>query len=437
MVAKTLPLIDIDRLQIGIYVVLDLGWKNHPFLRSRFVIRSEAQLAQLRGLGIDQVRWSPELSECEPLPGEAAAAAAPGLPSPAPLATPAAPTKLMEPVSLDEWDSLSEHWIEDEYEGVAARHAALLAALADHPETARGAAEDLAETVATALSECDRPTVRLLTDKAGQEQGGHEIAVAALSLLLGREIGLEDAALRQLSMAALLHDMGKLRLPPALREDSGTLAASQLAAWRRHVEHGVDMGREMQLDADVLRSISEHHEHVDGSGFPGGLRGDQLSASGKVLAIANRYMNLVCPQHSGDGLTPHQALQQMYGRERERFDATLLAHFVRMLGVYPPGSLVELSDRRMALVVASRPGAALTPRVRIIESQDADILSPAQDMDADSAVKIQRSLPPDQLNPRWARRSRELARAAFFFEPAPAPEWRSWGEGERESESSF
>lgn len=433
MAANTLPLIDVDRLQIGMYVVLDLGWKNHPFLRSRFTIRSAEQLAQLRSLGVDQVRWSPEHSETGPAAESSEPAAEP---APPPVA--AAPVaKLMEPINLDEWESLSEHWLEDEYAGVAQRHGVLLAALREDPAAARDAAESLAQSVASALSECDRPAVRLLTEKAAEEQGSHEVAVVALSLLLGRDAGFDDEALRQLSLAALLHDMGKLHLPEALRACSEALSAGQLASWRSHVEQGLAMAAEMGLEPEVVRSIAEHHEHADGSGFPSGLRGDALSESGKVLAIANRYMDLVCPQHAGDGLTPHQAMQQMYGRERAHFDATLLSRFVRLLGVYPPGSLVELNDERVALVVASRPGAALTPRVRIVESQDADTLSPPLDIEPTSSLKIRRSLPPDQLNPRWARRSRELARAAFFFEPAPSPEWRSWGDEERETESSF
>src|SRR5690606_24397140 len=122
----------------------------------------------------------------------------------------------------------------------------------------------------------------------------------------------------------------------------------------------VELGREMGLDPQVLRSIAECREHADGSGLPNGLRSEQLSVPGQVLAIANRYMSLVCPPGGEPGLTPHQALQQMYGRERAHFDVELLARFVRLLGVYPPGSLVEPSDGRIALVVASRPGTALT-----------------------------------------------------------------------------
>lgn len=309
MAANALPLIDVDRLQIGMYVVLDLGWKNHPFLRSRFTIRSEEQLAQLRSLGVDQVRWSPERSESEPLAERADAPTPTPAPTPSPTAAPspappAVAPKLMEPVDLDEWESLSEHWLEDEYDGVAQQHVALFSALREDPAAARGAAEALAESVATALSECDRPAVRLLTDKAAQEQGSHEVAVVALSLLLGRDAGLDDEALRHLSMAALLHDMGKLHLPEALRACTGEMSPAQLESWRSHVERGVAMAAEMGLEDEAIRSIAEHHEHADGSGFPKGLRADQLSEPGKVLAIANRYMDLVCPQHSEEGLTP-------------------------------------------------------------------------------------------------------------------------------------
>lgn len=441
MGASELPLIDVERLRIGMYVVLDVGWRNHPFLRSRFTIRSEEQLAQLRAMEQRQVRWSPERSECGPqeppvdLP-EHEPDAAPATPiAEAPAAVSAA--KLMEPVSLDEWENLAQHWIENEYEDVAARHAGLLAALGEDPTAARGAAESLADLVSTAVSECDRPAVRLLTEKAGQEQAGHEVAVVALSLLLGRDAGLDEETLRQLALAALLHDAGKIELPAGSREARTDMSAAELETYRSHVDHGVRLARRMGLDEAIVRSIAEHHEHADGSGFPAGLRAEQMSEPGKVLAITNRYVNLVCPQQDSDGLTPHQAMQQMYGKERAHFDASLLARFVRLLGVYPPGSLVELSDGRFALVVASRPGASLTPRVRIIVDPEAEALSPALDIDGETPFKIRRSLNPAELDPVWARRSRELARAAFFFEPVPSPEWRSWGDEERESEASY
>ncbi|MCK7595386.1 HD-GYP domain-containing protein [Pseudomarimonas salicorniae] len=441
MAASELPLIDVDRLRVGMHIVLDVGWSNHPFLRSRFTLRSEEQIAQLRALGMTRIRWSPERSSVEPLPApataEAAEEAAPPASSPAQAPPAPAVQKVMEPVSLDEWESLSEHWIENEYDDVASRHASLLQTLREDPGAAREPAEQLAEMVSTAVSECDRPAVRLLTDKAGQEEAGHEVAVVALSLLLGRDAGMDEEALRPLAMAGLLHDIGRIRGedPESRPPDPSTPAARE--ALSRRIRDSVELARQMGLDESVLRGIAEHREHADGSGLPAGLRGEQLSLPGQVLAIANRYMNLVCPAQADAGITPHQALQQMYGQERAHFDASLLARFVRLLGVYPPGTLVELSDRRIALVVASRPGAALTPRVRIVVRPDAEELSPAIDIDADAPFKINRSVRPDQLDPLWAKRSRELARAAFFFEPAPSPEWRCWGEEERESEASF
>lgn len=440
MAPSGLPLIDVDRLRVGVYVVLDVGWRNHPFLRSRFLISSEEQLEQIRALGLGKVQWSPERSTAEPLaesPTPAAPASEPAPSQPVSGLPRVEPARLMEPVSLEDWDEISLHWVESEYDDIATRERALREALGGDPGLARELAEELADAVSTAISECERPAVRLLAERQDAASDGHEVAVMALAVLLGRDAGLDEPTLRQLALAALLHDSGKTRLPAAHREDTGELAAAALADYRRHVEYGVELARSMGLDEAVVRCIAEHHECADGSGFPRGLRGDALSEPGKMLAIANRYMNLVCPQRSDAGLTPHQALQQMYGRERERFDTALLARFVRLLGVYPPGSLVELSDRRIALVVASRPGGALTPRVQIIEQPDGGALSAAIDIDADSAVKVSRSIPPEQLDPRLARRSRELARAAFFVEPAPSPEWRSWDDEQRGTEVSY
>lgn len=443
MSGAELPLVDVDRLRVGMYVVLDVGWGNHPFLRNRFRIRNADQIAQIRALGLTKVRWSPERSTCGPGPepesGRAAHAAPPAASSSAaataaPAPAPAART--VEPVPLEEWERVAESWLTEDYASLARRQAELGRLLQRDPAAAREIAVQIAGELSDAVVECDRPAVRLLAGEHGPSPC-HEIAVMALALLLGRDAGLADDELDCLALAALLHDAGKAALPEAVRENDGRLAPAALAAYRSHVQRGLELGQKMGLDPAVLRCMAEHHEHLDGSGFPAGLRGEQISLPGRVLAIANRYVDLVQPRHGGEGLTPHRALQTLYARERDHFDPALLARFVRLLGVYPPGSLVELSDGRMALVIASRPGASLTPRVRVLLRDDGRELGPALDLDVGSPVSIRRSLGPGELSPELARRCAELARAAFLFEPEQAPEWRSWGEDLRETEASF
>ena len=106
----------------------------------------------------------------------------------------------------------------------------------------------------------------------------------------------------------------------------------------------------MKLPERVILGIAQHHERLDGKGYPVGLRDDRIGQIGRIVAIANRYMNLIDPRRREQALTPYQALQQMYAAERVHYDPSLLTRFVRILGVYPPGTIVELNDERLAIV---------------------------------------------------------------------------------------
>jgi putative nucleotidyltransferase with HDIG domain len=412
MGSESLPLIDVDRLQIGMYVVLDVGWRQHPFAFNNFTIRTEEQLQQLRTLGPRKLRYSPERSSKAPLPvapNEAAAALAPKphAPDVAP-ADAALEPGVDEPTDplLRQQASLSR--VEAGYLQAAQRHQRVLRDVLIDPVQARQAAEQLGDSV------------RLLSPRAGDSLSSHEIAVSVLAALLARECGFSAAEIRDTVLAGLLHDIGKLKIPSFLHEDGGWLTRFERGSYQRHVELGVEVARSLDLPDTVVRAIGEHHERVDGSGFPVGKRGDRLSPIGRLLAIVNRYQNLVCPLHAANGVTPHVALKRMYSAERPHFDPVYLASFVRLLGIYPPGTLVELTDHRMAMVVAARPGMSLAPTVQLLDTPEGGEASLAFDLDPGSELRVRVSLQPEQLNPRWAQRARQLARAAVFIEPLSA-----------------
>lgn len=426
MASETFPLIDVDRLQVGMYVVLDVGWRNHPFLRDRFIIRNAEQVAQLQGLGPKQIRWCPRRSSAEPL------AEAPPAPTPETIESsgwiPSSASWLgAEPKTELQWQEASLRQVEDDYRQVAQRHQQVLKLMAVSPVEACQAAEQLGESMYRTVAAAHQPAVRLLSERVGYQSSGHEVGAAALTLLLARDCGFSAEAQQEAALAALLHDLGKTRIPTFLHEDNGRLSDFERRTYRQHVELGVDLAKTVGLPEGVIRAIAEHHERCDGTGFPAGRAGDRLAPASRVLAIVNRYLNLVCPMHVECGVTPHQALQQMYGLERAHFDPVFLSQFVRVMGVYPPGTLVELTDHRIAVVIASRPGASLSPRVQVLNRPDEEAQSAAIDIDAESELRVRCSLQPAQLGSKWMQRSRQLARTAVYVEPQTASEWAGWG----------
>lgn len=429
MSAETTPLIDVDRVQIGMYVVLDVGWRNHPFARNSFTVRTEAQLNQLRSLGPRRIRYCPARSIAPPLPelveepaAEPAAAREPSASAVAVSTEAIAAMRSAAAAAFDVRDPLLRQEaalkrVEAEYQQAARHHRTLLTRLLGNPLEARELAEQLGDSMLRWVGQTGEPAVRLLSPRVGEMPSGHEISVTALALLLARECGFGAEAMRETALAALLHDIGKVHVPSYLHEDFGRLTEFERRTYRRHVEFGVDLAEAMELPRAVIRAIAEHHERHDGSGFPAALRGEQLSPAGRVLAIVNRYQGLVCPREVEAGLTPHLALQRMYGSDRQHFDPLFLPRFVRIMSIYPPGTLVELTDHRMAVVVASRPGMSLSPRVQVIDGPQDDEPKVAFDLDPESGPRVRTGVRLENLNPRWAQRARQLARASLYIEP--------------------
>lgn len=121
------------------------------------------------------------------------------------------------------------------------------------------------------------------------------------------------------------------------------------------------------MNSGVRAIIGQHHEAADGSGFPEGRAGSQINPLARMVSIADRYDTLCNPARLADAVTPAEALSTMYSRESRRFDAAMLAVFIRELGVYPPGSFVQLSNGSIAMVIAATAGNSLKPTVLVYE----------------------------------------------------------------------
>jgi HD-GYP domain-containing protein (c-di-GMP phosphodiesterase class II) len=229
---------------------------------------------------------------------------------------------------------------------------------------------------------------------------------------------LNPSQLSDLGLAAFLHDIGKTELPDRVRHRDESFTAAHFKLYQEHVARGVEIGKRMELAPNVLLTLSQHHEMADGSGFPMGLTADKISPAARILALINRYDGLCNPPNPIKALTPHEALSMIFATMKPRFEATTLNAFIRMMGVYPPGSLVQLTDGRHAIVVSVNSSRPLKPRVLVhdkgIARSDALIL----DLQSQPQLGVQRSLKADQL-PRSALEFLEpRQRSCYYFERA-------------------
>ena len=199
----------------------------------------------------------------------------------------------------------------------------------------------------------------------------HGVKVALYLIALGRQLGFPKQELSHLGMIGMLADVGKIKLPRALLEKPGMLAPSEYGLIKEHVRLGLEVIRSGgQLPAEVEIGIAQHHERLDGSGYPKGLKGNEISIYGRMAAIADSFAALITPRAYANASAPQDALMNLYEWAGTSFHEPLVEQFVQAVGVFPVGSMVELSSGEVAVVVAHNRVRRLEPRVLVLTWPD-------------------------------------------------------------------
>ena len=412
---KTPQFVDVQELRIGMYVHLDLGWLDHPFTLNNFRIGSQEQIATLRSLGVTKLRWDPERTD--PAVLEALRPAAPATRALTP-AEAAEAEQRRQRRELLAAQSASLAQCERQYAQANRTFKQLAEQVHAQPQASREKSQELIHGFLDAMAGTHETCIRLLTEVAGDRASFHSVNVTVISMLLGRATGLAETELADLGMGALLHDIGKVDLPDRVRWKDEHFTVAEVQFYQEHVAHGVSLARKMHLSPGATLVIAQHHEHMDGSGFPQRLPGDRISAPARIVALVNRYDNLCNPHNPTKALTPHEALSLMFAQMKSRFDATMLSAFIRMMGVYPPGSVVQLTDERYALVVSVNSARPLKPRVVVHDARVPREEALIVDLEDEPTLGIRRSLKPLQLPKASLDYLSPRQRVCYFFERA-------------------
>jgi putative nucleotidyltransferase with HDIG domain len=196
----------------------------------------------------------------------------------------------------------------------------------------------------------------------------HSISVCALAAAMAHELGLDLAACRSAGLAALLHDVGKSRVPLELLNKPGALADAEWALVRDHPKLGHDLLQEARIaEAEVLDVCLHHHERVDGTGYPHRLLGEAISPLARIVAVCDVFDAMTSERPYKPAWDPAQALKEM-AKGSGHLDRGMLAVFVRVVGIYPVGSMVRLASGRLAVVVDNPGTDPRTPAVRVFYS---------------------------------------------------------------------
>ena len=195
----------------------------------------------------------------------------------------------------------------------------------------------------------------------------HSIRVCILSAVLGTRLGLSQRELKTLGMGALLHDTGKMRLETKLVDKAGPLSQEDFEKYKHHPLLGARIFDEApSIEKQSLLILLQHHERADGSGFPQGLTGDQISRMAKIVMIVDTFDNLTARASAERKQTAYDALSWIRDWGSEGFDANLIDEFVEALGIYPVGSFVRMNDNRMGIVMSVHHNPSLLPQVWVV-----------------------------------------------------------------------
>lgn len=388
-----------EEIRLGMFVhSLEGNWLDHPFWRTKFLLQDPDDLEALRASNIaailiDEEKGTPacgdapgtevagavappaELDACAPAPQRAPVRPAPrSAPAPAPLAA----------VPRDR----SPCGFAEEYDRAAA--------LAEHSRRAvrklfgqarLGKPVDLikvAPVVEEIAASVDRNpsamiTVTRLRDK-DEYTYLHSVAVCALMVNLARYMGMEDARVREAGLAGLLHDIGKVAVPAAVLNKPGGLTEQEYSIVRRHPERGRQL-----LDAahhsEIVRDVClHHHEKMDGTGYPDGLKGEEISIFARMCAVCDVYDAITSNRPYKEAAAAAESISNMF-RWGGHFDPKVLAAFIRSVGIYPVGTLVRLQSDRLGVVIDQCRSDSVRPIVHVFYCIATRARLPGYDLD--------------------------------------------------------
>ncbi len=368
--------ISVNQLRPGVFIRLDkANWFDHPFLFNKFKIKDDEQVALLRSLGIKEVYCIPEKSDILPL-------------RPADQCKP-------EPVEEQKEKELSQGIIDhlwkvkkertrrlrEKKERIAQCEERFSSCIKAFDNILKGVLGGKFQSIEDALAFVDRLSAYFLDDRestlhlmnvmdTAESTYSHPMNVAVLAMMVGREAGLSSEDMTALGMGALFHDIGKVRIPKKLLKKRGKLTKPEMELISQHSSFGAAMLSEIDFfPKGGIQAIAHHHEKMDGSGGPEHLKGDEINKLARIIAIADTYDNHCNNYEPEQSLTPYLALSYMFGQQKQLFDVELLALFIRCLGVYPPGTVVELSNGSIGMVMSVNPKNQLNPSVVLYDSE--------------------------------------------------------------------
>lgn len=243
------------------------------------------------------------------------------------------------------------------------------------------AALDVAGEITDELSTDGEISVNLVSLRTNSDYTyKHSVNVAILSVLMGIGIGLKKSMLKELAAAGLLHDIGKINIPVETMDKPGPLTEEEYELIKKHTEFGYDKLKDnISISSKTKMGVYMHHENLNGTGYPMGLRGDQIYMFAKIIHIADVYDAITSERVYKRAQSPGEAIEFLMKNAGTMFQPEYVRAFMTYIPVYPKGRNVVLSNGKIAVVVENRQHNTLYPVVRLLENGETIDLSENED----------------------------------------------------------
>ena len=355
--------VTVDKLKPGFFVHdFNCGWLHHPFLKNQIALHSDKEIERVvrygirevyidtaKGLDIDDAPTRHEIDSA--IHGEIAGLA------------PAAPRRRSE-TPLAQQVSRAKKLIADAKRATQR----LMDDVKLGKQIDMGQVETVVERMTESVLGDGDALVSLLRIKSKDEYTYlHSLAVSALCISFGQSMGFDPVKLKGIGIGGLLHDIGKVRIPDEILNKPGPLTDTEFEIMKEHVEHGNELLQQTtHLDESAICVTAHHHERLDGTGYPQGLRGDEISLFGQMSAIVDVYDALTSERCYKDAVPPTEALRKIFEWSQSYLNRYLVEKFISHIGIYPVGSVVRLLSGAMGVVIRHGENDLLHPVVRIV-----------------------------------------------------------------------
>ncbi|HEY3327691.1 MAG TPA: HD-GYP domain-containing protein [Novimethylophilus sp.] len=370
--------VPVGLLKPGMYIQdLSSDWMAHPFLRNQFMLKTEGEIRQIGAAGIHEVYIN----------------TAKGLDvSDAPTAAEVKQEVVQEMLRIASEENTPVRTVGTSEE---MRKARMVHSEAN--QIIRNIMQDVRLGNQVQIEKVE-PVVENITSSILRNAGAilslcrvknkdnytffHSVSVCALQVSFCRSIGMDKESIRQAGVGGLLHDIGKVKIPDEILNKPGRFTEDEFRVMQCHVVESRRILTETEGISEIaIQVAAQHHERHDGSGYPEGLKGDEISQMGQMAAICDVYDAITSNRCYHKGMEPTEALQKIFEWSKFHFNPVLVQHFMRSIGIYPVGSLVRLESGKLGVVTEQAEHNLLQPKVRVIYDSKKQSYLPPSDLD--------------------------------------------------------